>query len=64
MPDNRFETASVRAARYRARAAEMREQALAAVSEKLRTILIENAELYDQLAEQAERNGGTEPTGV
>lgn len=56
MPD-RSDTAGERAARFRERAAEMRRQAATALTDKLRDLLLENAVLYDELAEQAERNG-------
>jgi hypothetical protein len=55
MPDRFDDTAGVRAKRYRERAAVMRRQAAAAVTASLRVLLLENAELYDKLAEQAER---------
>jgi hypothetical protein len=56
MPDDRFNTAGQRAARYRERGIEMRRQAASVANEQLRFILLENAKLYEALAEQAERN--------
>ena len=50
MPDSRFDTASLRAARYRQRAAEMRRQIPGAVTKSLRTALLEMAQLYDAMA--------------
>jgi hypothetical protein len=55
MPEDRFSSAEERARRYRARAAEMRRQAAGVANAELRRILLENAKLYDELAEQAER---------
>ena len=34
----------------------MRRQAVGAANERLRSMLLENAKLYDELARQAERN--------
>ena len=61
MAEDRFNTAGQRAARYRERAAEMRRQAVAAASQELRLILLDNAKLYEALAEQAERKSRDKP---
>ena len=65
MPD-RFTDESVRAARYRERAAEMRRQAASATTATLRELLLQNAKFYDRLAENAARWGqglGQRPGG-
>ena len=48
---DRFDTGGLRAARYREKAAFMRRQAVSAVTQSLRAILLENAELYERLAD-------------
>ena len=55
MPHIRFANDNVKAARYLDKAAQMRRHAYAAQTARLRVTLLENAELYDRLAEQAER---------
>jgi len=63
MPD-RFDANRMRTVRhYRERAAELRQQAQVAMSERLRELLLENAALYDRLAEWAERRKGDPPDG-
>ena len=52
---DRFDTGWLEAARYREKAAVMRRQALTAAIHELWTILLENAELYERLAEATER---------
>lgn len=54
MPD-RFEADSLRAARYRQRAAEMRRHAAFTATKELRILLLEQAVLYDKMAELADR---------
>ena len=51
---DRFDTGWPEAARYREKAALMRRQALTAATHELWTIPLENAELYERLAEAAE----------
>jgi hypothetical protein len=55
MPHIRFANDNVKAPRYLEKAAQMRRHAYAAQTARLRVTLLENAELYDRLAEQAER---------
>jgi hypothetical protein len=55
MPHIRFANDNVKAARYLEKAAQMRRHAYVAQTTRLRVTLLENAELYDRLAEQAER---------
>jgi hypothetical protein len=55
MPDKRFDIRQ-RALRYRERAVEMRRQAATVRTVKLWGTLLEMAELYDEMAEQAERD--------
>ena len=53
---HRFETGKRRTAQhYREEAVEMRERARRATTEKLRNLLLQNADLYDRMAELAER---------
>ena len=53
---DRFEAGNLRTAQhYREEAAQTREQARHAVTAKLRNLLLHNAELYDRMAEWAER---------
>jgi hypothetical protein len=55
MPD-RFEAAHLRTARHcREQAARMRKQANTVAGGKLRRLMLQNAELYDRLAQWAER---------
>ena len=55
MPDKRFDSGQ-RALRYRERASEMRGQAAKAWTVHLRGTLLDMAELYEEMAEQAERD--------